>query len=311
MEYLIIIILFTAVALLAGKYHGLKKQLKSISIQLKDEQNQLVAVAFTDSDVESIALEINELLEKIRQTIIKSNASSAALKSSIADISHDMKTPLTSVIGYLQLAERECNDERTKELIKICLERAQYCNSLINDFFELSVLEAQGCIPELQNVDVAGLICEQILANYPIFEGKSITPHFDDSDKAVIASADPALLNRVIQNLISNGIKYTSGDIFFHLFQENEQISIVISNPVDADVDVTHIFDRFYTQDKSRSKGSGIGLYICRQFIEAMGGSICAEVNGKILSVKVTLARELKSNLTDASEDSEGTESLG
>lgn len=289
MEYLIILILFAAVVFWAEKYYRLKKQLKAISIQLRDEQTQLVTVEFIDSDMEAVALEINGLLEKIRQTIIKNNASSAALKSSIADMSHDMKTPLTSVIGYLQLAERECNDEKTQELIKICLERAHYCNSLINDFFELSVLESQGCIPELENVDVAGMICEQILANHPFFEGKSITPHFEDSDKPVIVSADSVLLNRVIQNLISNGIKYTSGDIFFRIYQENGQVTINVSNPINNYVNAARIFDRFYTQDKSRSKGSGIGLYICRQFIEAMGGSISAEIDRNYLCIKVTL----------------------
>lgn len=289
MEYLIIFILLAAAVFWAGKYHGLKKQLKAISIQLREEQAQLVTVAFIDRDMEAIALEINGMLEKIRQTIIKSNASSAALKSSIADISHDMKTPLTSVIGYLQLAERECNDEKTKELIKICLERAHFCNSLINDFFELSVLESQGCIPEPENVDVAGMICEQILANYPIFESKGIIPHFEDSDKPVIASADSALLNRVIQNLISNGVKYTCGDLFFGIDKENGQVIITVSNPINTYIDVARIFDRFYTQDKSRNKGSGIGLYICRQFIEAMGGSISAEINKNFLTIKVTL----------------------
>ncbi|MCM1214706.1 MAG: HAMP domain-containing histidine kinase [Lachnospiraceae bacterium] len=289
MEYLIIFILFAAVIFVAGKYYGLKKQLKAVCAQLRDEANSLVTVAFIDSDMEAVASEINRLLEKIRRTIIKSNASSAALKSSIADISHDMKTPLTSVIGYLQLAERECNDEKTKELLKICLERAHYCNSLINDFFELSVFETQGCIPRLENVDVAGMICEQILAHYPIFEGKRITPYFQDSDKPVMAFADVRLLNRVIQNLISNGIKNTSGDIFFHLFQKNEHVSIVVSNSIHNHVDVAHIFDRFYTTDRPGNKGSGIGLYLCRQLIEAMGGSISAEVNGKILSIKVTL----------------------
>lgn len=289
MEYLIIFILFAAAVFWAGKYYGLKKQLKAISMQLREEQTRLVAVEFIDSDLEAIALEINRLLETIRQTIIKSNASSAALKSSIADISHDMKTPLTSVIGYLQLAERECNEEKTKELIKICLERAHYCNSLMNDFFELSVLESQGCTPELQNVDVAGMICEQILANYPIFEDKSITPHFEDSDKPVIASADLALLNRVIQNLISNGVKYTSGDLFFGICQENGRVIITVSNPVNTYIDAARIFDRFYTQDKSRNKGSGIGLYICRRFMQAMGGSISAEIDRNYLAIKVTL----------------------
>lgn len=289
MEYFIILILFAAVVFWAGKYYGLKKQLKAVSVQLRDEATPLVTVELTDRDMEAVVLEINGLLEKIRQTIIKSNASSEALKFSIADISHDMKTPLTSVIGYLQLAERECSDEKTKELIKICLERAHYCNSLINDFFELSVFESQGCSPKLERVDAAGLLCEQILAGYPAFEEKGIMPHFEDPDKPVVVLADPDLLNRVIQNLISNGIKYTSGDVFFYIGQENGQATVTVSNPVDVPVDTARIFDRFYMQDKSRSRGSGIGLYLCRQFTEAMGGSISAQMEGNCLTVKVML----------------------
>ncbi len=289
MEYIIILIFFAAVMFFAVKSYLLKKQLRSIFYQLSEEQTRLVTVEFVDGDIEKVVQEINTLLERIQQTIIKSNASSAALKSSIADISHDMKTPLTSVIGYLQLAKKECKDEKIMEIINICLERTHYCNELINDFFELSLLESQGCEAKLENVDVAGTLCEQILANYPIFEEKGITPHFDDSDKTVIVSADPNLLSRVIQNLISNGVKYTSGDIFFHICQEKEHVIMAVSNPVNGYIDVDHIFDRFYTQDKSRSKGSGIGLYICRQFIEAMGGKISAEMEGNCLVIKVVL----------------------
>lgn len=293
MEYMFILILSAAVAILAVKHYGLKKQLKSISKQLSREQTRLVTVDLVDHDIETVVQDINELLERIQQIIIKSNSASAALKSSITDISHDMKTPLTAVIGYLQLAKQECEDEQITEIINICLERTRYCNSLINDFFELSVIESQGCAPELESVDVAGMICEQILANYLIFEEKGISPHFEDSDKTVIVSADPNMLNRVIQNLISNGIKYANGDITFHICQKDEQTIITVSNPINAYVDAAHIFDRFYTQDKSRNKGSGIGLYICRQLIEAMGGSISAETDGNLLSVKVTLSTPL------------------
>ena len=289
MEYLIILILFTAVVILAVKFYMLKKQLRCIFYQLSEEQTRLVTVEFVDGDIDKVVREINALLERIQQTVIKNNASSAVLRSSIAEISHDMKTPLTSVIGYLQLAEKECEDEKMGEIIKTCLERTRCLNALINDFFELSLIESQGCTPKLENVDIAGMICEQILASYPIFEEKNITPHFENSDKSVIVSADPGMLNRVIQNLISNGVKYASGDIYFYACQENERVIVTVSNPVDIHVDVAHIFDRFYTQDKSRSKGNGIGLYICRQFIEAMGGSISAEMNGNRLSIKVML----------------------
>lgn len=289
MKYIIILILFAIVMTLARKYYILKKQLKSISRQLSEEHIRLVTVEFIDHDIETVAQKINELLEQIQQTIIKSNAFSIAMKSSIADISHDMKTPLTSVIGYLQLAAKECEDEKIKEIIKTCLERTYYCNVLINEFFELSIIETQGCTPKLENVDVSRMICEQILANHPIFEEKNITPHFEGLDKTIIVSADNNMLNRVIQNLISNGIKYTSKDIYFCVWRENEQVIITVSNPINSYVDITHIFDRFYTQDKSRSKGSGIGLYICKQLIEAMDGSISAEMYENCLAIKVIL----------------------
>ncbi|MDE5772140.1 MAG: HAMP domain-containing histidine kinase [Ruminococcus sp.] len=289
MEYLIIFILSAAFIFFAVRYYLLKKQLKSVFKQLNEEQIRLVTIELVDHDIENIVQEINDLLEQIQQTVIKGKASSAVLKSSIADISHDMKTPLTSVIGYLQLAEKECEDEKVGEIIKTCLERTHYLNSLINDFFELSVIESQGCTPKLESVDVAGVISEQILASYPIFEEKNISPHFENSDKIVMAYADANMLNRVIQNLISNGVKYASGDISFVVCCENEKAIITVSNPVNTYIDTTHIFDRFYTQDKSRSKGNGIGLYICRQFTEAMGGNINAEIDGNFLSIKVVL----------------------
>lgn len=289
MEYLIILILSAAVIFFAVRYYVLKKHLKSIFNQLNEEQIRLVTVELVDRDIENVVQKINDLLEQIQQTVIKSNVSSALLKSSIADISHDMKTPLTSVIGYLQLAEKECEDEQIEEIINICLERTRYLNTLINDFFELSMIESQGCAPKLERVDVTGIICEQILANHPIFEGKKITPHFENSDKAVMVYADPNMLNRVIQNLISNGVKYASGDISFNTCREGERVIITVSNPVNSYIDIAHIFDRFYTQDKSRSKGSGIGLYICRQFTEAMDGSISADMDGNRLSIKVIL----------------------
>lgn len=289
MEYLIIIILSAAVVILALRYFVLKKQLKSIFTQLSEEQTKLVTVELVDRDLEKVVQEINNLLEQIQQTIIKSNASSAVLKSSIADISHDMKTPLTSVIGYLQLAEKECKDEKMEEITKICLERTRYLNTLLNDFFDLSVIESQGCTPSLESVDVAGMICEQILANYPIFEEKNIIPHFEDSDKTVMVYADSNMLNRVIQNLISNAVKYARGGLFFRVCQEGKRVIITVSNPVNTYINTAHIFDRFYTENESRSRGSGIGLYICRQFIESMGGNISAEMDGNLLSVKIVL----------------------
>lgn len=288
MEYVVFTLLSVAVIIFAAKYFILKRTIASILRQLEDESIRLLTLQFADDDLNEVVRKINGLLEKIQQTVILENISSAALKSSIANISHDMKTPLTSVIGYLQLAKKECSDVQTKEIIKICLERTIYCNALINDFFELSLVESQGLNPHIESIDVAEELCEQILANCPLLEEKGITPHFENSDCSVIVSADKMLLGRIVQNLISNSIKYTCGDIYFNLTEE-EAVVIMISNPVTDQIDTEHIFDKFYVQDQSRHDGYGIGLYLCKAFAEAMGGSIYAKMDENYLNIYLKL----------------------
>lgn len=290
MGYVVMILLCVAVIIFAAKYFILKGAIASIRRQLEDESAKLLAVWLVDDELNEVVLKINALLERIQQTVIQENISSAALKSSIANISHDMKTPLTSVIGYLQLAEKECTDGQTKEMIRICLERTTYCNALINNFFELSLMESQGLNPNMESIDVAEELCEQILANCPLFEEKGITPHFENSDRCVIALADKMMLGRIVQNLISNSIKYTCGDIYFNLAEE-ESVVVVISNPVTDEIDTERIFDKFYVQDKSRHGGYGIGLYLCKEFAEAMGGSICAKMNENYLNIFLKLCK--------------------
>lgn len=173
-------------------------------------------------------------------------------------------------------------------MIKICLERTKYCNALINDFFELSFIESQGCSPNLEIVDAAEELCEQILANSPLFDEKGITPYFDNSDKSVLVSADKIMLRRVLQNLISNSIQYTCGDIYFDITTGDFSV-ITISNSVSSEIDTEHIFDRFYVQDKSRHTGHGIGLYLCKKLVESMGGNIYAEMNDNNLNVYLEL----------------------
>ncbi|MDE6595336.1 MAG: HAMP domain-containing histidine kinase, partial [Oscillospiraceae bacterium] len=273
MEIFVIIVLSAAVCVLAVKLFCLKSRIGSISKQLDDKDNTLITTQLNGDELEAVVKKINLMIENNHKAKVEISKEQIALKQAIADISHDIRTPLTAVIGYLQLAEKE-NQQNN---ISIALERAKYCSSLVNDFFELSIIDSKGCEPVMESVDVNDMLCELILANFPNFEAKSITPHFEDSGKPVYAYADRKMLTRVIQNLISNGIKYGIEQLDFTLTAD-EAVHISVSNPIsDNEINTEKMFDKFYRASRSRTEGgAGIGLYICKQFIEAMDGSVSA-----------------------------------
>lgn len=290
MEIIVILVLSVAVCFLTAKLFSLKRRIGSVSKQLDDKDNALITTQLSGDELESVVKKINLMKDNEHKARVKISREQTALKQAIADISHDIRTPLTSVVGYLQLAERSAENEEQRTNIGIALERARYCSTLVNDFFELSVIDSKGLEPVMEMVDVNDLLCELILANYPNFETKGITPHFEDSGKPVLANTDRKMLTRVIQNLISNSIKYGHDNIEFVLTAD-EAIHISISNPIqDNEINTERIFDKFYRASKSRTdKGAGIGLYICKQFVEVMGGDISASLEDGILTITVML----------------------
>lgn len=295
MGIVIIIALSAAVCILAAKLFSLESRIRSVSKQLDDPGRTLITTPLSGDELEAVVKKINLLIGNGQKAKIEVRREQAALRQAIADITHDIRTPLTSVVGYLQLAERE--DAQTN--IGIALERARYCSSLVNDFFELSVIDSKGCAPDMERIDVNDLLCELILANFPHFEAKGITPHFADSGKPVYAHADRKMLTRVIQNLTSNGIRYGSDRLCFALTActADAAVQISVSNPIspitEREIDSEKLFDRFYRAGQSRTAGgAGIGLYICKQFVEVMDGDISASVRNGVLTVTVTLGMD-------------------
>lgn len=288
MTYMIIIlILIIAVSFLSVKLCLVKRQLRKMVEQMQEQNEGLVSVDFVDEDLEAVALHINEKLEQLQKVKVEAVKNEQAMKTSISMISHDMRTPLTSVIGYLQLAEKNCKDEETLQDIWVALDRAKYSNKLVDDFFELSVVDANQYTPIMEKVNLCEVVCEEILANYLAFEKKGITPLFEQADDEVMVLADRKLLARVIQNLISNGIKYSTGKMEF-VITEGECVTLAISNSISEAVDTDRIFDKFYRADASRKgEGAGLGLYICRRLVEEMNGKISANSENERLTINI------------------------
>ena len=291
MEYALILLLVLALSIVLLRHIRAKRQIKNVIRQMRGHapQWQSISVELFDKDIGALALEINQLITEKNKTLLHEEKINQYLKCSIADISHDMRTPLTSAIGYLQLLARsDLNDDQC-ELLNTALDKSQYLRELLSDFFELSALEADDIRYNQERIDLSYILSETILDNSNEFEQKQISPIFEMTDKTVYIIGNAGLLQRAIQNLISNCLKYSYGDVNFTIV-ESETVRLIATNPVDnaEQIDIARIFDRFYKADYSRTgQGAGLGLSITKLLVEKMNGTISAYMDNNIIAIQI------------------------
>ena len=277
MIYLIIAVLLIAVLILTIKLILLKREIKKVAARLSKDDKRALPVDGVDRDLSDMIAEINKMYDRTLQIRNNASKSEKSLRSAISIVSHDMKTPLTSVIGYLQLAQKSEGDEVRKN-IEIALERATYLNELVNDFFEVSLAESDKFVIDPESLNICELVCEEIFALAPSFDKCGIVPSFDNADEDIMITTDRKMLTRIIQNLLSNCIKYSEKKTDISVSKEADKVHLTITSGSSKLVNTEKIFDKFYREDESRSgSGAGLGMYICKKFAIALGGEISAE----------------------------------
>ena len=280
MEYLIIGILIIIVLILLVKLILLKKEMRSTTAQLSKDDNRALSVDAVDRDLNKLIAEVNNMYEHTLEIRNESAKGEKALRSSISMISHDMKTPLTSIIGYLQLARKSEGEEAQKN-IDI---------ALVNDFFEVSLIDTDRYVQEPETLNVCELILEEVFALSPSFDKKGIVPKFDNSDDVIKITTDRKMFKRIIQNLLSNCIKYSEHRADLSVTREDDKVRIKVISNSSKQIDTDKMFDKFYREDESRTgEGSGLGMYICKKFAERLGGDIYAEQVENELTVNLIL----------------------
>lgn len=266
----LIIILFIVTIL----YISQTLQIKRITKQLKDSNN--IRVSLNNSTIENLALAINTRIKEYRKKEININKREEKLKESISNISHDLRTPLTSIQGYLTLL-KDSNKDDEERYLKIIELKSNSLQQLINNFYQLSMLEDNNFVIETYPVDIVSVITENIISNYTLFTEKNITPIVHLPNDAIFVIGEEMACERIIQNLIANSIKYSSGEILIDLKKlENECVFTIRNTVNDIDkIEVDNMFDRFYIADKSRRNGgTGLGLYIVKTLLGKIEGRI-------------------------------------
>jgi len=293
MKILIIVLSLGLAGVFAILYFLLRKEIKGITLQLQEinrnKTNSKIKISSTNSGVEELALEINKMLEEKRKSEIEHKRMDTELRQAIANMSHDLRTPLTSIMGYIQLIEDDnLSSEERKEYIDIVKRRTESLQVLISSFYDLSRLEANEYKFELKSLNLSNILFDLMASFYMDFSNKNIEPIIDADEKAAFVIADENAVRRIFSNLIQNILKYGNEYVFISLKQDKDYVITTFTNdaPDLSEEDSKHLFERFFTVDRTRTgAGTGLGLAITKQLVEQMGHNISIELSNGRLSI--------------------------
>lgn len=279
-------------AVLGVKLFLIKKSAReireSLEEKLSENTNTPISVSSGDKDIRSLAASLNGQLEILNEKRHIYEQGDSELKRAITNISHDLRTPLTAICGYLDLLERESDSQEISGYIKIIKNRTEAMKKLTEELFGYSVIMAGESRLEINPLTVNDVLEESIAAFYAALTDKGIKPNIDITEKKIIRNADRSALSRIFANLLNNAAKYSDGDLDIALKENGEIIFANTASGLD-EVQVGRLFERFYTVEAGRCS-TGLGLAIAKSLTEGMGGSIEAKyVKGRII-VNITLS---------------------
>lgn len=232
-------------------------------------------------------MEINKSLEERQKSEVQYRRMDLELRQAIANISHDLRTPLRSIMGYMQLLDDDLPLEKRKEYLDIMKKRSETLLMLVNSFYDLSRLQSREYKLELKTLNLVTLFYDLLALYYKDFTDKNMEPILDIDENAPLIIGDENAVIRIFSNLIENALKYGENYLFIEFKNDgNERVitKFVNSAPKLKEEDVERIFDRFYTGDFTRNyKNTGLGLAIVKELIQQMGHNIYAKlIDGKL-----------------------------
>lgn len=300
-ELMLVVLLIPSVYFSARFFllsRNIKKAVKDFRyISENIDTNRKLKLNHPDRNFEKLLFEINKYLECAQANKLKYIKREEEIRKEIENISHDLRTPLTSIRGYLELINDETiTSKEKKEYIYVVEKRAKVLQNLIQDFYDLSRLENNDYNLNMEIIDINKELREQILVFYNDFEEKNIEVDIKLEEQPVLVNLDKSNIKRVFINLIQNAIKYSKKNFSMSLDNKDGEVIIEFKNDVkDINKDeLSLIFNRFYTNDKSRSSGSsGLGLTITKLLLESMNGEIYVEMDQEWIIFRIKFLSEI------------------
>lgn len=290
-----VVVLSLAVIFLSAALIFEKREIRNIEDALRKIQSgnggNSIHSKGGSKDADRLTKRINELLAELRLQKEEYEHKRHRMDQMVTNISHDLRTPLTSAVGYVDMVRTGDLDEEEKQReLEIIAERLERLQQLINSFFEFSKVMSSEYSPDKTTVNVTALLEESVAAAYDNFEERGRHIELDITDERKEVSSNEIMLTRIFDNLISNALKHGSGDL--KITREENKLHFINGIPEGETIDTDRIFDEFYTTDISRTRGStGLGLAIVKDFSDMLGIDISASVEDKLFKITLDLSK--------------------
>lgn len=284
---LLVILLGVLVGLLMYQNNSIKNQLQFINKE--EKTNKLVTVVFHGLKTNALVTEINNLINRHKDKEIELEHEKNKIKSQITSISHDLRTPLTSIVGYIDLLEKPLSKEDKEKYLNILKKKSSTLQKLVEDFYEITLIEDINYTLEIAEVSPGYILEDVIMEYYNDFENIGLSLNINIEDYKKILGNQKAL-SRVYSNLLSNMKKHgeLEGEIF-HGIKEGSLIT-VFKNKIkgNENLDDKRLFEKFYTGEKSRNNSSsGIGMYSSKVILEKMKFSVSAKIINGYMEITI------------------------
>lgn len=283
------IVFFIIIIILLVRIHSIHKAMdelcSEISIRLQEDTNVGIDISVNDRKMRRLAADMDRQLKLLRKEHIRYTLGDQELKKAITNISHDLRTPLTAICGYMDLLSQEEMSDTVKEYISIINNRVQTLKELTEELFRYSVIMSVDSYDLKEEVSLNSALEECIAAYYGALKDVGIEPKISMPETGVKRNLNKQALSRILSNIVSNVIKYSDGD-FSVILEENGTLHFCNKASRLDEVQVGHLFDRFFTVENGRN-ATGLGLSIAKTLTEEMNGQMEAEYKNGILNILV------------------------
>ena len=292
--FYIVIALALLVIVLAARLLFLRYEINQISSNLKDlnkgTSRKKLTVTMIHKPLENLCQQVNAEME----VLFEAGKHESELRAQISNISHDLRTPLTAILGYISMAKLA--PEKESVYLDIIERRSKALQSLVEQFYELSMIEDSLIELVLEPIDVTAVLTNCLLGHYALFEKKGIEPEASLPEQSILIISNVEALERIFQNLLQNALKFASHSIALSLTENDTNCVFTISNDSQdlSESDMEHLFERFYKADKSRIGGNtGLGLYIVKLLLEKTQGSVgSVKLENGRFAIEISFAKQ-------------------